>query len=83
MILKPGTRVMHRLGRLGTVESRPGRNSGYRVRFDEKVNPFEPDVAKVNGHELTPTDPKLHEEWEVAWPAFEQRHRDWAKKAVA
>lgn len=83
MVLKPGTRVYHRTGRVGTVEGRPGRHSGYRVRFDVKANSFEPDVAKVSARDMTPVDPKLHEEWEASWPAFDRKHREWAKQAVA
>lgn len=82
MILKPGTRVYHRTGRMGTVEGKPGPHSGYRVRFDEKVYEFEPAVARVSARDMTPTDPKLHEEWEAAWPAFDQPHRGWAREAV-
>jgi hypothetical protein len=78
MVLPVGTRVLHRSGRLGTVEREARYHGKYGVRFDIKLYPrVEPDVCKITPFDLTPVDPKLHAKWEAGWPTFTDR--SWAK----
>jgi hypothetical protein len=80
MILKPGTRIMFRDGRHGVIEKHLGRHNGYRVRLDERRQ-FEGETVRAQGCDLTPTNPKLHAEWEGGWPSFTRKERGWAKSA--
>jgi hypothetical protein len=80
-MLPPGTRVMDDRGNLGTVVGWAGRHNGFYVRYDERFNQFSPDVCRVSSIRLTPTDPKLHEQWEKRWATAAFIDRSWTAAA--
>lgn len=77
--LRVGTRVMDERGEFGTVVRWLGRHNGYGIRFDQRF-PYAPDVERVSGIRLTPTDPELHDLWEAMWPSFIDRR--WTAAAL-
>jgi len=74
-ILKPGTRVIIRDGRHGTVIKHLGPHNGYRIRLDEKKNALELDHVRIQAYAFTLEEETARAAFEARWPSFVRRDR--------